>query len=48
MANQKKKEMVHDFQQKFTDKMKSLGLHFKILIYINKLSLIQVLLMTLI
>ena len=29
MANQKKKEMVHDFQQKFTDKMKSLGLHFK-------------------
>lgn len=29
MTNQKKKEMVHDFQQKFTDKMKSLGLHFK-------------------
>ena len=29
MANQKRKEMVHNFQQKFTDKMKSLGLHFK-------------------
>lgn len=29
MVNQKKKEMVHDFQQKFTIKMKSLGLHFK-------------------